>query len=321
MKYAPITLFVYNRPWHTRQTVEALKRNSLACESDLYIYSDGPRRLEQSDSVVEVRKYISDIKGFKSVTVVTRSENRGLAGSIVSGVTEIINNFGRIIVLEDDLVTSPHFLTFMNDALDYYRDDERVVNIHGYMYPVGGTLPETYFLKDTGSWGWATWKRGWDLFEPDGAKLLKELKKRKMTRDFDMDGAYPFTRILKDQIEGINDSWAIRWQASAFLNNRLTLFPGRSLVNNIGHDSSGVHCASSVLFESRIATEPVIISSIPVEESSEALELLKAFFRATGPTSYVRFCMMVRRWLTAITGQSKDSSHKDVMTISARKNS
>lgn len=321
MDYAPITLFVYNRLPHTIQTVNALRQNRFAADSDLYIFSDGSKNPDDLSNVAVVREYIRGIDGFKSVTIVEHEENRGLANSIITGVSEVIERYGRIIVLEDDLVTSRHFLAFMNEALDYYRDDERVVNIHGYMYPVGGTLPETYFLKDTGSWGWATWKRGWDLFEPDGAKLLRELKSRSMTRVFDMDGAYPFTRILKDQIEGINDSWAIRWQASAFLNNRLTLFPGRSLVNNIGHDSSGVHCASSVLFESRIATEPVIISSIEVEESSEALELLKAFFRATGPSSYVRFCMMMRRWLIAITGQFKVTSHKTVMAAPARKRS
>lgn len=305
MDYAPITLFVYNRLPHTIQTVEALRQNRFAADSHLYIFSDGSKKSDDPGNVAAVRKYIRDIDGFKSVTIVEHEENRGLARSIITGVSEVIERHGRIIVLEDDLVTSRHFLAFMNDALDYYRDDERVVNIHGYMYPVGGMLPETYFLKDTGSWGWATWKRGWDLFEPDGAMLLKKLKKRKMTRAFDMDGAYPFTRILKDQIEGINDSWAIRWQASAFLNNRLTLFPGRSLVNNIGHDNSGVHCASSHFFECEVAAEPVNIMQIPVEENTEVLEKLKMFFRAAGPSHYVRFCMTLRRWLNAAAGKLK----------------
>lgn len=297
---APVVLFVYNRPSHTADVVEALQKNTLARKSVLYVYSDGARSDKDKEHVEQVRSIVDRIDGFASVHVVRRETNYGLARSIVSGVHEVIARHGSIIVLEDDLVTSPYFLSFMNDALDFYQGDTRVVSIHGYMYPVSGCLPETFFLKDTGSWGWATWQRGWDLFEPDGSKLLGEIRRRNLTHTFDMEGAYPFTRMLADQVEGRNDSWAIRWQASAFLKSGLTLFPGRSLVNNIGHDSSGSHCGTTPLFEVPPAQDPVQVAEIPVEENSAAKELLKEFFRRSGPGWFVRLCMGLRRMMQCL---------------------
>ncbi|HRU00618.1 MAG TPA: glycosyltransferase, partial [Victivallales bacterium] len=197
MKLAPIALFVYNRPWHTRQTVTALQNNELAAESELVVFSDGPKveknkekTKNNEEKVKEVRDYIKSINGFKTVKIIERTQNLGLANSIISGVTEIVNQYGKIIVLEDDLVTSPHFLRFMNEALDLYEKEEDVISIHGYVYPIPD-LPETFFLKGADCWGWATWKRGWDLFEPDGKKLLRELKEKKLLKRFDFNGTYP----------------------------------------------------------------------------------------------------------------------------------
>ena len=127
----------------------------------------------------------------------------------------------KVIVLEDDLVTSPHFLQYMNDGLGIYERDDRVISIHGYSYPVHGKLPETFFLRGADCLGWATWKRGWDLFEDDGQRLLNELERRNLTRSFDFDGSYPYTQMLRDQIAGSNSSWAVRWYASAFLRDKL----------------------------------------------------------------------------------------------------
>jgi len=252
---SPIALFVYNRPWHTRQTVESLKRNELASASELIIFSDAAKSEKNDYGVAKTREYIRSIKGFKSVEIVERKVNYGLARSIISGVADVVNKFGRIIVLEDDLITSAHFLRFMNDGLDIFENDERVISIHGYSYPVGEGLPDYYFLKGADCWSWATWKRGWDLFEPDGVKLLNELKNKNLTYRFDFNGAYPYTRMLEDQTKGINNSWAVRWYASAFISDKLTLYPGKSFVDNIGRDGSGVnyetgkkdHIAKSVI--------------------------------------------------------------------------
>jgi GT2 family glycosyltransferase len=195
-KPCPIALFVYNRLWHTQQTVEALKKNKLAAESELFVFSDGARTGADKEKIRAVREYLKTVNGFKKVTVIEWNRNLGLAQSIISGVTQIVNRYGRIIVLEDDIVTSPYFLRFMNEALEFYKDEEKVISIHGYIYPVKAKLPETFFLRGADCWGWATWKRGWELFEPDGRKLLNELKAKKLTRRFDFDGAYSYTGML-----------------------------------------------------------------------------------------------------------------------------
>lgn len=182
MIYAPIALFVYNRLQHTRQTVEALVKNDLAAESELFVFSDGPRSEGDRESVEAVRKYLASINDFKLITVVERETNFGCAASIIGGITEIVNRYGQIIIVEDDIVTSPYFLRYMNEALEFYRDEERVVCIHGYLYPVKKKLPDTFFLKGADIWGWATWKRGWDLYENDSQKLLDELTERNLIR-------------------------------------------------------------------------------------------------------------------------------------------
>lgn len=242
---APIALFVYNRPSHTKLAISALANNTHAKESDLIIFSDGPRFYSDRKLVDEVRSFIRTINSFKSVRIVESKFNKGLAESIIDGVTEILETSESIIVLEDDLITSPYFLQYMNEALDLYQYEGKVISVHAYIYPVKGKLPETFFIRGADCWGWATWKRGWQLFESDGAKLLKRLKSQNLTREFDFNGSYPYTKMLKDQIKGRRNSWAIRWYASAFLANRLTLYPGTSLVRNIGHDGSGVHSLKS----------------------------------------------------------------------------
>ena len=288
MATAPIALFAYNRHWHVRQTVEALAKNELAGASELFVFSDGPGTESDTEKVRSVREYLRTIDGFRSVVIVERERNLGLAQSIIAGVTEVAGRHGRVIVLEDDLVTSPHFLKYMNDALEYYAEEERVISIHGYIYPVEGRLPETFFLRGADCWGWATWKRGWDLFEPDGRKLLEELRIPGKRRKFNFDGTYGYTGMLEDQVAGRNQSWAVRWYASAFLKDKLTLYPGRTLVLHVGDDGSGTHCDQGDKGErlhSEIPTdEPVNISAIPVEEDRTAREEFKKYFRSIRPT-------------------------------------
>jgi hypothetical protein len=281
MKRAPIALFAYNRPWHLKQTAGALARNELARESDLFVFCDGAKPGALEAKVREVREYARSIAGFRAVTLIERDRNLGLAGSIIAGVTEVVNNYGRAIVLEDDMVTSPFFLRYMNDALEFYRDQERVISIHGYLYPLRAPLPETFFLRGADCWGWATWKRGWDLFERDGGKLLKELKERKLEKRFDLNGSHPYTRMLKWQARGALVSWAIRWHASAFLRDKLTLYPGASLVSNIGLDASGTHCSPTDRFDIALAGSAVKVGPIPLEEHEGAKQALEDYYRAT----------------------------------------
>ena len=281
MNFAPVALFVYNRPQHTRQTVEALLANAESAQTPLYIFSDAPKNAAGNKEVAEVRSMLRNITGFKSVSIIERENNFGLANSIIAGVSHICAEHGRVIVLEDDLVTSPYFLKFMNEGLEKYQDEHQVISIHGYIYPVEQALPETFFLKGADCWGWATWKRGWDLFDPDGKKLLAELKRRKLTRQFDFDGSYPYIKMLKNQIVGKNNSWAIRWYASAFLAGKLTLYPGRSLVHNTGIDGSGTHCSDTMDFSGELAHSPITIEDIKVEESLIARQQFVKFHLRT----------------------------------------
>jgi len=170
-------------------------------------------------------------------------------------------------------------LQFMNDGLEFYKSDERVISIHGYVYPVKAELPETFFLKGADCWGWATWKRGWNFFNADGVQLLSQLRQQKLEREFDFDGCYDYTKMLDDQINGKNNSWAIRWHASAFLANKLTLYPGETLVKNIGFDNSGTHCGSSEEYEQDVAKHKVEVAKIIVEQNKLAREAIKIFFK------------------------------------------
>lgn len=276
---APIALFVYNRQDHTRRTIEALKQNILAEHSDIYIFSDAPKSNAQVSAVSGVRSYIHEIDGFKSVTIVLREANFGLARSIIDGVTTIVNKYGRIIVLEDDMATSPYFLTYMNEALEKYEDDDRVAGVHGWMIPVNNPLPEAFFLPGADCWGWATWSRGWACFNSDGQFLLDELIRRNLIYVFDYNGSYPYSKMLKDQINGDNDSWAVRWYASAFLAGKLTLHPGRSLVHNTGIDNSGTHCGVSAGYDVQLSDIPINLNDIEVQPSLIARQEMERFFK------------------------------------------
>lgn len=279
MQYAPICLFVYNRLLHAQRTIETLQKNKLATESDLFIFSDGPKSEKNEQDVQAVRNWLERISGFKSVTIIKRDKNFGLAKSIIEGVTTLVEQYEKIIVIEDDLVLSPYFLQYMNEGLVQYEYEKKVASIHGYSLPLQGQIPETYFLPGADCWGWATWKRAWKIFEPDGKKLLLQLEKNNLTKEFDFDYSQPNIQMLKDQIMGKNNSWAIRWHASAFINKMLTLYPGRSLVNNIGLDNSGEHCAESTVFDVVIHPEPVNLRHIPIEKNEMIYKAYVKYFK------------------------------------------
>lgn len=265
---APIALFVFRRPDHTRRTLEALESNVLASESDLTVFADGPRDSQDKELVEEVLEVVKSATGFRSVRIVKSEVNKGLANSIIHGVTKICEMNGRVIVLEDDLFTSPYFLEFMNTGLDVYANDDRVASIHGYTPSTFARdrLPSTFFMRGADCWGWATWKRAWAGFRPDAAELLDEIMGRGLSEEFNLGGAYDFTRLLRAQVEGRVDSWAIRWHASMFLASKFTLYPGESLVRHIGDDGSGTHVKNRKtsphpLHEGRLVVEPQTVAA------------------------------------------------------------
>lgn len=283
MSLAPIVLFVYNRPQHTLRTLEALSQNVLAKDSELYIFADGPKDNVDDETlkrIKEVRAIVKSKEWCRKTILTEGNINKGLANSIIDGVSKIVKEYGKIIVLEDDLLTSPYFLKYMNDALAAYESNDEVACISGYIYPVKQKMPETFFFKGADCWGWATWDRAWNVFETDGTKLLNELNKQSLNREFDFNNTYPYTLMLKEQITGKNNSWAIRWYASAFLKDMFCLYPGISLVQNIGIDGSGTHSGISDKWDILLSDKQIVISAIPVQEHKAAKEQVSAYFKS-----------------------------------------
>ncbi|RNL56867.1 glycosyltransferase [Pedobacter jejuensis] len=274
---APIALFVYNRPKHTERTIKFLQQNNLAAESKLFIFSDGAKTKQDEEKVAEVRAIINKIDGFKSVRVIERKTNSGLANSVIAGVTQLINDYGKVIVFEDDLVTSPHTLTYFNEGLTRYANEDKVMHIGAYMYPLKhDELPETFFYRAATSWGWATWARAWKNFEPDIDTLIKQFDGKKKSA-FAIDNTMNFWKQMQEFKSGKNNSWAIRWYASIFLKGGLTLNPSQSLVNNIGHDGTGVHSGINDIYNVIINPKPITEFPAVIEENPAAYQTIKNF--------------------------------------------
>jgi hypothetical protein len=282
MTPAPIALFVYNRPEHTKRTLESLRQNRMAPASELFIYADGPKpgcSAEALAKIKEVRRIIREEPWCGKVHIVESETNKGLSHSILSGASEILDKFGKAIVLEDDMVTSAWFLSFMNDSLQLYEHEEQVACISGYSYPLPEPLPDTYFIRGADCWGWATWKRAWDTFERDGVRNLRELEQKKLAKTFEFEGTFPYMQMLRDQIEGRNDSWAIRWYASAFLANQLTLYPGKSFVENIGADGSGTHGGTTDNWKTTTAASELKLERLKTEENTQMRMRMSGYFK------------------------------------------
>ncbi|MDP2076962.1 MAG: glycosyltransferase [Sulfuricurvum sp.] len=286
---APVVLFVYNRLDHTKQTIDALQKNELSDETELYIYSDAVKNNKIDQYVKEVREYIKTIQGFKKVTIIEQKENLGLAKSIIAGVSDIINSHGKAIILEDDLVTSPYFLKYMNKALEEYKDEQQVWHISGWNYPTHfDTAEDTYFYRIMDCWGWATWSDRWNYFEKNTDDLIKSFTKSDIKR-FNLDGFTDLWRQVKLNKSGRINTWAIYWYATIFRNKGLCLNPVKSFVRNIGHDGTGVHCNISgyvdnvTLNQNEHFTFPQVIS-----ENTEITNQIKIHFKKTKKSILIR---------------------------------
>ncbi len=297
MTTAPILLFTYNRLQHTQRCLEALLKNTLAADSELFVYADAAKDEAGKEAVEEVRRYIHSLQGFRTITIIERDENWGLARNIIDGVTTQIKKYGKVIVLEDDLVVAPYFLQFMNDALEIYKDEPKVGHIQACDFTQDASLPDTFLIKWTGSWGWATWERAWKHFNPNGKELLHELEARKLSYTFDFNGKYGFTRMLRRQIAGKNNSWAIRWNASLFIKDILSLNVGRSLVQNEGFDGSGTNCGGGGLYASNLHLAPLPVQKIsPIVENQEARQAFVRYYARTN-SFWAKAIRRIRRTL------------------------
>lgn len=255
MAYAPVVLFAYKRVDKLKACVEALEKNILAEDTELYIFCDGPKDEKDIKQVQEVREYLRNYSGkFKSVSVSESSCNIGLADSIICGVTKVINISEKVIVVEDDLITSQDFLLYMNGALDFYKDLKEYGSISAYTYPL--RILETYdkdvYVTRKGEcWGWGTWKNRWDYVDWTVSDF-REYKKNKMKRKEFESLQYGIDKMLFSQMNGKIDSWAVRWCYYLFNNHLLTVYPRISRTYNIGFDGSGTHCANTNIYHSQI---------------------------------------------------------------------
>jgi hypothetical protein len=268
---APIALFVYNRPWHTEQTLNSLFNNKLSSDSILYVFSDGPKISADEimlENIKKTREIVKSKLWCKEVLIVERQINMGLAKSIIDGVNEIIKKHDKIIVLEDDIVPSIGFLEYMNNALDLYSTTLNVGCIHAWNYHLEYCVnnESTFFLKGADCWGWATWTRSWKYFSEDSNYLLNEVKSRNLKFDFDRKGNFQFFDMLQDQVDGKINSWAIRWYASLFLRDMYCLHPQNPIVKNIGFDNTGENCGN--VETKQLPVDYIKLTPIKVEEAN-----------------------------------------------------
>ena len=248
---APIVLFVYNRISHTKKTVDSLRKNELAADSHLYIFSDGAKSNRDKDLVDEVRGFISKIDGFKSVTIIKRESNFGLADNIISGVSEVIQNYSKVIVLEDDIVCSKTFLIFMNKLLAEYETNNSIFSVTGYTFPI--KIPDdyefdVYLASRASSWGWGTWLDRWEKVDWKVNDYQNFIKDKQAVNDFN-EGGEDLAAMLNEQMAGKIDSWSIIWTYSHFINNAYCVYPVKSRVKNIGTDRSGTHIGKTKKFD------------------------------------------------------------------------
>lgn len=273
MSSTAIAVFGYNRPQHLIRTLRALQSQRRNIPLPLYLFLDGPRGLSDLSAVQGCRNVANHFKNSYGCHLAISELNRGLYYSLTSGVTEVLKSYPRVIILEDDILTSPYFLRFMLDALDCYADDDRVASIHGYSPPINARLPDTFFLRGADCWGWATWRDRWDLFRADAQSMVAEIRERGLAHEFDLNSRVPYLKLLENRAQGRSKSWAICWHASCYLADRFTLHPGKSLVRNIGLDSTGEHCVASPEMEVTVSRAAVPVVSQPVVQSDYILEL------------------------------------------------
>jgi hypothetical protein len=278
---APIAVFAFNRPTNLETCLESIVRCEEACDSEVTVFID--KELSDNDAkltngCLQVARRFSETLNLK---IVCSEYHKGLANSIIDGINQIFSIDNKIIVLEDDLIVAPNFLKFCNQNLNIFEDFDSVGAICGYLPSTAdGKLSEPFFLHEFSSWGWATWKNRWELFELDSKLLLDKIEELGMKNHFDMDSTYPFTAMLENQELGKIDSWAIRWRASLMVANKLTLYPNKPLVKNNGFKGIGTHSKKTNKYENNLFLgEIAVINRIEVIESAVGRESFKIFNR------------------------------------------
>ena len=278
MELAPIVLFAYNRPAHLSKTLEALQANTLASKSKLYIFSDAAKSEKDEQKVEKVRKIINSVKGFFEINILESKENKGLAKSVISGVSKVIEKHGKAIILEDDLISTPNFLEYMNAALEFYEKFEKIAAISGYCPPIEfpkNFSDKVFFFPRNSSWGWATWQNRWKKIDWEVTDFKQFIKNKKQIKAFNQFGE-DCSNMLLDQRVGRNNSWAIRFTYSIFKNKGLTVYPRKSLIQNIGTDGSGTNYKTQVSQYDVTLDNEFKVENLP-DQISVNLEIAQSF--------------------------------------------
>lgn len=284
MAAAPVIVFAYKRPQLLEATLRSLAANDLAAQSHLHIYCDGPKAdaADQDLAAIQaVRTIARNASGFAGVRVVAAERNKGLARSVIDGVSEVLQQHDRAIVVEDDVALSPFFLRFMNDALERYATDEKVWSVGSWSYfAEPGTHADNFFVRFPDSIAWGTWRRSWQHFEQDGRTLVERLRATGKDQALEADGRVDyFGPMLQQQLEGRVDSWAIRWTASCVLHGGLNLFPRTSLSKHMGFGEGATHETGELDYNKdlALASSPVPVAGQDIIESSAALDQWVAY--------------------------------------------
>jgi hypothetical protein len=279
-KYAPIALFVYKRPNHTKSVIEALLKNKEAKDSILYVFADGAKNSalkSELESIEEVRKIISKIEGFKQVIITERESNFGLKNNIISGISNVLEKFNSVIVLEDDIIPEIGFLKYMNDALFLYENEDKVMHISAFIYPIKTKIiSDTFFYNVNSCWGWGTWKRAWVHFEDNPLKVFQKVNQN--YNEFKFNGGQKnfFFKQLENNVNGTLKSWAVLWHSAIYLNNGLCLHPSKSLITNIGFDNSGENSGAGKLHGLDNITQKIKVEKLDIKRGEQShLEISK----------------------------------------------
>jgi len=295
----PLAIFAYNRPEHLSKVLDALALCHRFNEINLNVFIDGAKSEFEEENVKKTILKTNQFASHNDVNVFVSKSNLGLARSIKYGVDKLMETNEKIIVLEDDILPSKYFLDFMIEGLKKYEKNNRVASIHGYLPNFQMETDMPFFRRGADCWGWATWRNRWIEVEWNSKILLTNLRNQKLFKDFNLGNSYCFTCMLERQMKGEIDSWAIRWHASMFLQNKLTLYPNRSLVINFGFDGSGSHGGNNRFYETKMTNERICIPDIDVKESKNGRKQFKRYYKKTFNTSFKsRFSRKIKGLIT-----------------------
>lgn len=300
MRYAPVVVFAYKRKDKLQECLKALEKNILVGETDLIIFCDGKKGTEDEEDVNNVKEYLLDYKRhckFKGIRVEVRKKNIGLANSIISGVTEVINMYGKVIVVEDDLITTPDFLEYMNDALNFYENSKEYGSISAFTYPIKGLLrykKDIYVTRKGECWGWGTWKDRWNAVDWDIKDYEQYLIDKKLRKKFESLQC-GIDKMLQKQMNGEIDSWAVRWCYNLFKMNMLTVYPSISKVKNMGFDGTGTHCEKKKELHMEVLDDNNKICKFERLSVSEVLEKQVAVYERG--TVIERIMYILQEWM------------------------